>query len=420
MLHFVNTVAEVTLDSNGHAEISLDLDQPRFLYYEWGHVMGPVYLTPGKTLRLTLNNFKLEFSEDGGAINSLLKESITLQNSMMEKEGTPIFLLSPSDFLERFDSLQDILQKFQSESGLAKGLSRKERHLLTQRREVLLASLIQTYAHVNMGIKLPEEIEKMAETIPLHSELLKAGYLEYNMLLDRVLDREYYFPIWEGEAEVDYYSTQHPVKVHQKIKSQGYSKEFEELLAAKNIHFWLLSGGITPAVDSAITLFSKDFGGSEYQPLLEEKYRQWKRISPGEIAPDFTGELPGGEQLSMKDLRGKVVYIDFWATWCKPCIESFGYYPALYEKFADRDDLVFLFVSIDKNMDAWKNFLEKKGQELPGIHINHDGTVLEEYLNWGVPRYVLVSAEGKIINAYAPKPSSPRIFDALQSAVELK
>jgi peroxiredoxin len=131
----------------------------------------------------------------------------------------------------------------------------------------------------------------------------------------------------------------------------------------------------------------------------------------GKAAPDFKLENLEGGQTSLSDLRGKVVYLDIWATWCRPCLEEMKKGKKLKEAFTDQKDVVFLYVSIDSDVEKWKNYV--KGNNIHGVHlISKEGVeekLLERYDVPYIPRFVLIDKEGNIVQYEAKPPSDASI-----------
>lgn len=138
-------------------------------------------------------------------------------------------------------------------------------------------------------------------------------------------------------------------------------------------------------------------------PLVAERYNKINnpqfRTSEGSVAPELEFSDPDGKVRKLSDLRGKVVLIDFWASWCGPCRKENPHVRAMYEKYHDRGFEVFS-VSLDNNKDRWKDAIAKDGLVWP----NH----VSDLKGWGsaaaklygvssIPSTFLVDKDGRII-----------------------
>ena len=177
------------------------------------------------------------------------------------------------------------------------------------------------------------------------------------------------------------------------------------------------SQGITPEIDSIFNEFKTEFEGSIYRPSLQKKYDKRFTIRPGSIASDFSGKTLEGKLISLNDFKGKVVYVDVWASWCSPCLEEIPYAKKLHSAFQE-DKVIFLNVSIDRSREAWKKKLGNEKDWL-GTHIildqkEHD-TFARNYKVIGIPKYLLIDQNGKIVSADASRPSSKSIKEEIKS-----
>ena len=131
---------------------------------------------------------------------------------------------------------------------------------------------------------------------------------------------------------------------------------------------------------------------------LKVQLESSKSFMIGGEAPDFTQKTPDGEDLSLSDLRGKVVLIDFWASWCGPCRKENPHVVKLYKKYKDQG-FEILSVSLDKDMNRWTQAIEKDGMDWK--HVSDlkgwKNQAAQTYSVKSIPHTVLLDADGKII-----------------------
>lgn len=110
-------------------------------------------------------------------------------------------------------------------------------------------------------------------------------------------------------------------------------------------------------------------------------------------APEF--ELPtDAEKISLQAMRGRVVYLDFWASWCKPCRKSFPWMNALQAKYRDKG-LQIVAVNVDSDPEQVKRFLEKYPADFI-VAYDPDGKLASQYQVKGMPSSYLIDQQGNI------------------------
>lgn len=150
---------------------------------------------------------------------------------------------------------------------------------------------------------------------------------------------------------------------------------------------------------------------------INEKYKQISKLFPGNMAPNFTLKSSKGNVVSLNNFKGKVVYIDFWASWCGPCKLEIPHTKKLQDSLSNKE-IVFLYISIDEDSKAWIETISK--EKLEGIHLRVNGwndSVAKDYAIKGVPSYFIIGRNGKIFNKNASRPSHKNVYLELEKAL---
>ena len=140
-------------------------------------------------------------------------------------------------------------------------------------------------------------------------------------------------------------------------------------------------------------------------------YFEIHNVEVGDEAPEF--ELAGGVRLA--DYRGKLVLLNFWATWCPPCIAEVPSLNRLYGRFRE-DGLVILAVSVDEQEDVYRRFLDRYGVKFPTVR-DPERIVSSRYGTMKYPESYLINGQGQVIQKYvgAEDWERPEIVNYLQS-----
>jgi peroxiredoxin len=117
--------------------------------------------------------------------------------------------------------------------------------------------------------------------------------------------------------------------------------------------------------------------------------------------PDFSLPSPDGKKITLKDFRGKVVFLNFWASWCVPCREEMPAMERLYQEFQDKNFVVFAVSVKDRRQDAI-NFVKELKLTYP-IALDPEGQVGLLYGAWGLPTTYLIGPKGEgLARAWGP------------------
>lgn len=142
--------------------------------------------------------------------------------------------------------------------------------------------------------------------------------------------------------------------------------------------------------------------------LEEVKVKLAQDNKEGEPAIDFRYPDVKGDTIALSDLKGKVVVIDVWATWCGPCKQQIPYLKKMEEEYRGKD-VEFLSVSVDveKDRQKWTDFVKAEGLKGIQLFANGWGADICKYYNIkGIPRFMVVGKNGSMVSTDAPRPSS--------------
>ena len=119
-------------------------------------------------------------------------------------------------------------------------------------------------------------------------------------------------------------------------------------------------------------------------------------VNVGDSAPSFRARsLDGSETISNTDLQGKVIFVDFWASWCGPCLKSLPEFENLQTSFSGRDDVVVLAINLDENPNDAKAFLKKINVSYK-ILADNKGVIPESFGVSTMPSSFIIDKEGVI------------------------
>jgi thiol-disulfide isomerase/thioredoxin len=134
----------------------------------------------------------------------------------------------------------------------------------------------------------------------------------------------------------------------------------------------------------------------------------------GNPAPDFALKNETGQTFKLRDFKGKVVYIDLWASWCKPCREETPFLEKLYDHYKSDPRIAFISIAVSDGQQAWLKALKQDKPTWLQL-IDSKGQVKTAYNANMIPRFVIINKKGQIVNFDAPRPSHK---DELQVILE--
>lgn len=397
-----DSVYSVKLDSLGNADILLKEDfLPEYTSCFYRRGWMPLYLEPGKSVEVFQNSDSLYFTGKGAEINRYL-------NSDFFKLYETDFRLKEKDFITSLeDRLKDCYYYLDS-IDLDKNFKQIEKKRLYY--EVYRRLALYPYQHAR-STGLPD-YRPSGEFVTFFESVAKED--------ESLMPLGEYLQLFRGLIEVEASREQVEGDPLQMLKHKLY-------FIGHQIKGPSLAAYLT---DECMTGYVKNFGVDGIQELLpfygmkvtdpvkavkfRQLYAQWEKLANGQPSPGFNYPDIRGGKVSLADLKGKYVYIDVWATWCYFCCKEQPDLKRL-EGQLEGKNICFVSISCDKDVEAWREKVEE--EKLGGLQLNIGGNrkFMNDYLISGIPRFILLDQEGKIISANMTRPSNPNTLKMLSA-----
>ncbi|MCY3971376.1 MAG: TlpA disulfide reductase family protein [Acidobacteria bacterium] len=154
--------------------------------------------------------------------------------------------------------------------------------------------------------------------------------------------------------------------------------------------------GLSAGVEDEALLFGMRMGAGTFADAEADLIRSIRHATVGSVVADLTGSRMDGVEEALADYRGRVVLLDFWATWCKPCIAAL---PTLRELVAElpADRFVLLAVSVDAELETAVEFMEKEPMPWVNWHVGMTSELTKVLDVSAFPTYLLLDEQGRIL-----------------------
>jgi thiol-disulfide isomerase/thioredoxin len=357
-----------SIKEDGTFEISFTLDSSKYFNFEHGVEVTAMYVKPGDRIHLTIDpgQFDETIAYEGSVTSSFLAKKYLLREDF-DFYGEVYYLGSPEDYKSLLDEYK---------STLFNELEATNDSAFIENERLAIGQSTDYYARRQ---------EKFQEQYADYGEDARIYVMENSKL-------NYKYNFYTALDSLD-------------------STEYDAMLEAYRID-----------VDALINKLTAEDYAKKQKDILEERIDLWRERKiltdnmpkAGEPAVDFTYPDIDGNEVSLSSLQGKLVYVDVWATWCGPCLGEIPSLQKLEQEYHGKN-ITFLSVSVDTDKEAWMKMV--KEDELGGIQLWADGwsQITSDYAIFGIPRFMLFSADGKVISTDAPRPSSEKIRGLLDS-----
>lgn len=404
------------IDSNGIFKVELNLSSPITGTLNFGRVMIKgsgnnreifTYLEPGDSLHIEADmdvikdgdiiSKTLVFSGNATANNNFVNRIDQVFNSYPQKRQNNsefIKVLQPDIYKKTVDSIKDEKLRYLAAYTDSVKISPKLKEIFELESKNLAVvrkfNYPSTNEFFNGGKKpvLPADYYEFVDKVKILPDLDDKG-LPYLRYTNFVINNKFNL-----------------------AKENGYTKSKLDFIntelsgRAKYIYMAYSLGSDFNA--DVFYQFDKNAPYKDITKIVKKKYGHLEKMLPGKPAPAVVFTNINNENVKSADYyKNKLIYVDIWATWCKPCIREFPFLDTLKEEYKGKN-IQFVSVSFDAKKTDWEEYVNKHGLlgsqfwvDLPNKKIYDDGFNITM-----IPRFILIDTEGKIIDANAPLPSN--------------
>ncbi|WP_404812273.1 TlpA family protein disulfide reductase [Capnocytophaga canimorsus] len=404
---------EVVLNADGSFSDTL------MLAHNGGYTIGNtnIYLHKGKNLNINVDVKDLDrisVSGDLAPENEYLLKKSKLTQSILGKNVADFYKLEEQDYVNKVKELTEKQKELLKNTTFnIDGFKALEEKAITYEADVLLNRYRDYHAYYTQqkDFKTSENFPKISTTDFDNAEDFRFSR-NYRTLVSTQIQNEISQAYKEqfGEDFQDEKYVDITIDKVKKIKSDNIRNSMANDLLSYYIQPSSTVG--EKVYNELMTIINDDKIKSE----LTDNYNKIKALAKGNPSPTFNFENHKGGKTALADLKGKLVYIDVWATWCGPCLQEIPHLKEVEKKYHGKN-IEFVSISVDdkRDYDKWKNFVTER--ELVGTQLFADNAwdndFVKNYVIKGIPRFILLDTQGNIISADAPRPSDPKLIELL-------
>lgn len=403
---------------SGEFYTKFELEKTKYFYIKFGDSRSMIILEPGDSLYLTANDsdftHSLHYFGTSADKNNFMAKYYAVEANVgpMNYYGN-YAKLNEKEFLHFEDS---VFAKRHKLFDQVPNLDSAFKWRYENSFKINKAQILSDYVHMhrsltnNYDFQLSENYPDPFAEVDLNNPKL-LSLLGYTHLVYSYCQSEYKKNTKKESSGIDEY-------YYNLIKIQSKKIENQEILDAVARHTMRYCINKLNNPKKVTSLYYKIVKNEEYLNEIREKEKQLLKIAKGKKSPDFQFQGTDGKLYSLKDFKGKYVYIDIWSTWCKPCIKEI---PDLEKTIKTFENQPITFVSICKSSDKdkWLEAIAK--HKLSGVQLfaeDENAEFFTEYMNTGVPRYILLDKQGSIISHSTFAPSESALKELLSSVLE--
>ncbi len=367
-----------------------------------------MYLEDGFDVKITIDTKQFDetvtYSGVGEKANNYLAKKLLKEEKEMPA-AAKLYALDETAFVEKLNTFKSGLEAdLKSVGG---DFAKKEKKALNYKYAVDLGMYegFHSYVTKNRDFKVSDKFPNPLKDMDLTNEKDFEDFDSYKSLVISDFYKKNRKEAKEAKKDIIDVSVE-------KIKNMKDGVIKNALIASLSRE--IRDGGErSKKIYNAVMELSKD---DDLKKGLKTKMERFGKLAKGNPSPTFENyENYKGGKISLKDFKGKYVYIDVWATWCGPCKRQIPFMKKVEEKYHKSKNIAFVSISVDKLKDkeTWKKMVKEK--EMTGIQLFADKSFNSDFIqNYeinSIPRFILIDPEGNIVSSNAPRPSDPQLIE---------
>ena len=411
LVHNNEVIKDIAIASDGtfRDTIRAITDNHAYYLFENPQLLVPLYLDKGTQIEFTLNQDLSKVTLSGtqtGQTQYLIERELFVNKNIFRSDGA-LFKQEPQAFKE---SLKKFFAELETK---LKGYNLDEDFVKRQQKWIQYKYIVALTDYPNSY----EYFLKKHPTLP-HDFFAERDQKEFDNAKEYETD-EAYRDLVQGKYYSQLSDASDPaqvenfIKLVSALKSENIRADFAKELAT------LIIPGNTKNKE-VLDFVLSNVKDEKVKQEAQATYDKITKLAVGVPSPVFTNyENANGGTNSLSDFKGKLVYVDVWATWCRPCLAEIPALKALHDKLKGKN-IEFVSISIDEDKEAWHKAVKER--ELKGVQLIADKAFESQFIqDYGIsqiPTFLIIDKDGKIVSPNAPRPSDPQLAEVLEKLLK--
>ncbi|MDZ7933881.1 MAG: TlpA disulfide reductase family protein [Emticicia sp.] len=238
------------------------------------------------------------------------------------------------------------------------------------------------------------KLEELPDSVQAHS-------LEYGNMFQNLMD------LFVAKSAVrkrkDLTETEEINLIKSSYNRAYFSFQLIERVTAFKLKNMIEAENITPKIQAIVDDFLATVTSRDYKNYVSKKVNFSKTLAKGSPAKPFKLKDIDGKEVSLKDFLGKTVYLDFWASWCGPCIYDMKFMETVKAKF--QNEVVFIQISLDNDAE-WREAIKMYDVKGINLRVDENSIITKNYGVTGIPAYYLIDKKGNFAVSQVSDPSN--------------